>query len=185
MYRTASAVMRSVLNTYPVSRFRSLEERIGIVAFALMLMFAMSHGAAAHEFKIGDIEIGHPWSRVVPQGAKVSAGYLTITNNGSEADRLVSVASPVAGKTELHEMAVDSSGVMTMRPLADGVEIPAGATVELKPGGMHVMFMGVMQWAKEGETFKGTLTFEKAGAVDVEFKAQPMGEGAGHSSHGG
>ncbi|MBX3568714.1 MAG: copper chaperone PCu(A)C [Rhizobiaceae bacterium] len=176
---------RVAINTYPFSRLRSFGERIGIVAFTMMLLFAMSQSLWAHEFKAGDIEIVHPWSRATPDGAKVAAGYLTLKNDGSEGDRLVSVSGEIAGKTEVHEMAVDASGVMTMRPVEGGVEIPAGGTVELKPGGFHIMFMGLRQGVKEGEAFKGTLTFEKAGSIDVEFDVQAIGGAAGHDDHGG
>ncbi|MBL8581972.1 MAG: copper chaperone PCu(A)C, partial [Rhizobiaceae bacterium] len=120
-----------------------------------------------------------------PDGAKVAAGYITLKNDGNEADRLVSATGEIAGKTEVHEMAVGADGVMTMRPVEGGIEIPAGATVELKPGGFHVMFMNLKQGVKEGETFNGTLTFEKAGTVDVEFEVQAIGGTSGHDDHGG
>lgn len=176
---------RVAFNTYPLSRFRSLEERLGVLAFTMMLLFAMTQGLFAHEFKVGDIEIVHPWSRATPDAAKVAAGYITLKNEGAETDRLVSATGEIAGKTEVHEMAVDASGVMTMRPVAGGIEIPAGTTVELKPGGFHVMFMDLNRGVKEGEKFKGTLTFEKAGSVDVEFDVQAIGGTSGHDSHGG
>lgn len=164
--------------------FRSIEERLGIAVFAMMLLFASTHALLAHGFKVGALEIGHPWSRATPAGAKVAAGYLTIKNNGAEADRLVSVQSDIAEKAEIHEMAVDAKGVMTMRKLADGVEIPAGGEVALKPGSYHIMFMGLKSPAKEGEKFAGTLTFEKAGTVKVEFAVDAMsGQSQDHSSH--
>ena len=87
----------------------------------------------------------------------------------------------IAGRVEIHEMAVDDKGVMTMRPLADGLEIPAGGKAELKPGGFHIMEHGV----KEGDVFKGTLTFEKAGTVDVEYAVEAIGGKSGHDGHGG
>src|SRR5690606_26613858 len=118
--------------------FRSFEARLGIVVFTLALIFAGAHGVLAHEFKFGDLEIGHPWSRATPHGAQVAGGYMTITNQGSSADRLVSVSSDISDKAEIHEMAV-KDGVMTMRPVEGGLEIPAGATIELKPGGYHLM----------------------------------------------
>ena len=110
----------------------------------------------------------------------MAAGYLVISNEGSTSDRLVSATGEIAGKTEIHEMAVDANGVMTMRPLADGLEIPAGGEVKLEPGSFHIMFMDLKRGAKEGETFKGTLTFEKAGTVNVEFSVDAMGGGGGH-----
>lgn len=171
----------------PFARFRSFEERIGIAAFTLLFLFALLQPLLAHEFKAGEIMIDHPWARATPEGAKVAGGFMVLKNMGSEPDRLVSATAEFAGKTEIHEMAVDDKGVMTMRPLADGLAIPAGGEVELKPGGFHVMFMQINRPAVEGEKLKGTLTFEKAGTVEVEFEVQAMGSGMGghdHSSHG-
>lgn len=175
---------RVTLNTYPFNRFRSFEERTGVIGFALMLLFALCQPLWAHDFKVGDIEIDHPWSRATPEGAKVAAGYVVIKNHGSAADRLVSATGEIAGRTEIHEMAVDAQGVMTMRPLAEGLEIPAGGQAELKPGSFHIMFLNLQRGAKEGETFKGMLTFEKAGSVEVEYAVQAMGGEPGHNGHG-
>lgn len=170
------------------SRFRSVEDHLGLLALSLLLVLLLCQSLWAHGFKVGDLEIGHPWSRATPAGAKVAAGYLTIKNNGTSADRLISVTGVIAGKAEIHEMSVDANGVMTMRPLADGLEIPAGGEVALKPGSAHIMFMDLKQPAKEGERFKGTLTFEKAGTVDVEFAVDKMAGAAeepAHAGHGG
>lgn len=153
---------------------RRFEERLGIAVFVLALLFASGQSVFAHEFKVGDIEIGHPWSRATPAGAKVAGGYLTITNTGSSPDRLLSISSDISAKAELHEMGV-KDGVMTMRPVADGLEIPAGGKVTLGPGSYHVMFMDLKQPPREGEMFAATLTFEKAGAVTVEFAVQAIG----------
>jgi copper(I)-binding protein len=179
----------SALPARALRRFRSAEERLGILAFVAMLLIALTHPLLAHEFKAGDLEIDHPWSRATPPGAKVAAGYAVIRNAGSEPDRLVAVSGEIAGRGEIHEMAVDASGVMTMRPV-EGVEIPAGGTAELKPGGFHIMFLDLSAGAKEGERFKGTLTFEKAGTVEVEFAVEGMGaapahEHGAHDGHGG
>lgn len=152
---------------------------------AAAVLVALSSGAFAHEYKAGDLTIGHPWSRATLPGAKVAAGYLTVTNGGSAPDRLVAATGAIAGKTEIHEMSVDAAGVMTMRPLTAGVDIPAGATVELKPGGMHIMFMDLTGAVKAGEMFKGTLTFEKAGTVDIEFKVEDKGKQPDHMNHDG
>lgn len=177
---------RNALNSYPLSRFRSVEERMGMVAFTLMLVFALSQSVLAHEFKAGDLDIHHPWSRVTPDNAKVAAGYVKIVNKGAQADRLVGVTAEIAGKAEIHEMSVDADGVMTMRPLEGGVEIPAGGEIKLKPGFYHIMFMDLREQPKEGVNFKGTLTFEKAGTVNVEFVVKAMATGEkDHNSHGG
>ncbi|EPE94972.1 copper chaperone PCu(A)C [Rhizobium grahamii] len=124
--------------------------------------------ATANDIKVGAIDIGHPRARAMVPGAKVGGGYLELTNTGSIDDRLVRITSERAATAEVHHMSV-ANGVMTMRPVVDGLTIPAGKTVELKPGGYHVMFMDVAKPFKEGETIRATLTFEKAGSVDVEF----------------
>lgn len=154
---------------------------IGSLALALSVASA---AALAHSFKAGPLKIGHPWSRATPNGAKVGGGYLSIENTGAAPDRLVSVAVPFAGRTEIHEMAV-KDGIMTMRPLEKGIEVPPGQTVEFKPGGYHLMFMDLKQPLKQGEMLKGTLTFEKAGSVDVEFKVESIAAKGGEGEHKG
>ncbi|RWB61274.1 MAG: copper chaperone PCu(A)C [Mesorhizobium sp.] len=151
-------------------------------AFVLVFLLACVPGAFAHEFKIGDLEIGHPWSRATPPGAKVAGGYFTVTNKGNSPDRLLSISSDISDKAELHEMGV-KDGVMTMRPVSGGLEIPARGKVALKPGGYHLMFVGLKRQPKQGEKFPATLTFEKAGSVAVEFAVEGMGEMGGMEDH--
>jgi len=130
--------------------------------------------AGAHEYKLGALEIGHPWTRATPKGTTVGAGYLKVTNNGAAPDRLVSGSSSIAARFEIHEMSVDN-GVMKMRPLKDGVEIKPGQTVELKPGGLHIMMVGLKAPIMTGDHVKATLVFEKAGPLTVDFIAVPVG----------
>lgn len=106
--------------------------------------------AAAHEFQVGDLLIEHPWTRATPKAADVAAGFMKITNGGSQPDRLIGVTSPISDVGQIHTMVVEND-VMKMQELKDGLEIPAGATVELKPKSFHVMFMGLRQELKEGE----------------------------------
>ncbi|CAN7607203.1 copper chaperone PCu(A)C [Rhizobium sp. LjRoot258] len=148
------------------------------------LLFAGLFAAIAnsHDFKAGDIAIGHPHARAMVPGAKVGGGYLKLTNAGSTDDKLVSITSERAAKTEVHQMSVNN-GVMTMRPVAGGLVIPAGQTVELKPGGFHIMFMDVAEPFKEGEMIKATLTFEKAGSVVVEFEVGSAGGASAKDHH--
>jgi hypothetical protein len=143
------------------------------ILFACILSLAAG-AAAAQEFKAGPLEIDQPWSRATPKGAKVAAGYLTIKNTGTAPDRLVSGTSPVAGKFEIHEMKMDK-GVMTMRPVPEGVEIKPGETVELKPSSFHFMIMDLKQPIVRGKPFKASLMFEKAGPVEVEFTVVAAG----------
>ena len=154
--------------------------------FGMLLagVIALSSSAHANDYKVGALEIDHPWSRAVPKGATVAAGYLTIKNTGTEPDRLVSGSTPVAGKFEIHEMTMDK-GVMRMRPVPAGIVIKPGETVELKPQSMHIMMMGLKQPIEKGKSFKGSLVFEKAGAVDVDFAVEGVGATptAAHDMH--
>jgi hypothetical protein len=136
----------------------------------------------AHEYTLGNLRIVHPWTRATPPSARVAGGFLTIENKGAEPDRLVGATFERAGAVELHEMALEN-GVMRMREIAGGIAIAPGATVTLKPGGLHVMFMGLSGQLRQGEKFKGTLVFERAGRIDVEFAVEAMGA-AGQTGHG-
>lgn len=144
------------------------------LAFGLLLAPAQLF---ALEFKVGAIEIEDPWSRATPGGASVAAGYLTLKNKGDAPDRLVAATAEIAGSTSIHEMSM-ADGVMQMRPLPDGVVVPAGGEVALKPGSYHFMFMDLKRSLKEGETFAATLTFEKAGSVAVTFMVEKPGASA-------
>ncbi len=130
--------------------------------------------ALAGDFTKGPLTVATPWIRATPAGAPVAGGYLTLTNRGAEPDRLIGGSVGFAGKVEIHEMAM-ANGVMTMRALPKGLEIAPGASVELKPGSFHVMFMDLKRQLKQGETLDGSLVFEKAGAVPVQFSVESMG----------
>ena len=147
---------------------------------AALVLLALPAGA--HGYKVGSLEIGHPWARATPKGAAVAGGYMTITNNGAEPDRLTAFSSPAADRFEIHEMSMDG-GVMKMRALPKGLEIKPGEKVELKPGSYHLMFMQLKQPFEKDKRVKGTLTFEKAGTVEVEFAVEAVG--ASPSGHGG
>lgn len=161
---------------------------------ASIVALALSASAVlAHDFTVGTLEVHHPASKATLPGQPVGGGFMTIANKGAEADRLVSITAPdVSDDVQIHEMAIEND-VMKMRQLPDGIEIPAGATVELKSGGLHVMFMKIKHPFKEGESFKATLNFEKAGALEVDFtigSAKPGNAtdaegGANHEGHGG
>ena len=114
------------------------------------------------------------WTRATPKSAKVAGGYLKFTNTGSTPDRLTGGSADVSRTFEVHEMSMDG-GVMKMRELKNGLEIPPGATVELKPGAYHIMMMNLSRPLAKGDKVKGSLTFEKAGKVDVEFTVEALG----------
>lgn len=143
------------------------------IVFAFGLTIAALFGLAdahAHEMKIGDLVIGHPWSRQTPAGAQTAAGFMTITNNGRQDDRLISATAAISAIAQIHEMRMEGD-VMKMTEMPDGIVIPAGSSVVLKPGLLHIMFMGLKTPVNEGDVFAGTLTFEKAGTVDIEYEA--------------
>jgi copper(I)-binding protein len=150
------------------------------VIVTLIALILSAGPVFAHDYKAGDLAIHHPWSKAMNPGAKAGGGFMTITNHGTEPDRLTKVSSDVAGLIQVHEMKVDN-GMMTMAEIPGGLEIAPGSTVELAPGAIHVMFMSVKQPFKEGEKIKAVLTFEKAGDVAVEFKVEPANKAAdGH-----
>jgi copper(I)-binding protein len=139
------------------------------LAFASTLSLAALAGAAqADEVKLGNLVISDVWSRQSPMFTDAAAGFMIITNTGAEADTLVKATAEITPTVQLHEMKMEND-VMKMAEVAGGIPLPAGATVELKPGGLHVMFMGLSALPKEGDVLKGTLTFEKAGTVDVQY----------------
>ena len=110
---------------------------------ALFLLLTSLPGLAlANDSRLGSLEIGQPWARATASTAPTGGGFLTITNKGTTADRLIAVRTPVAEQAEIHEMKMDGN-VMRMRALDGGLEIPAGATVTLAPGGFHLMLMGL------------------------------------------
>jgi hypothetical protein len=132
--------------------------------------------AAAHEYKAGNLEIVHPWARATLKGSTVADGFMKVINHGSAPDRLLSVSVEFAKTGQIHDMKMDGD-VMKMQELTQGLEIPAGATVELKPKSMHLMFVGVDQELVPGTVVNGELVFEKAGTVKVEFMIEPAGTG--------
>ena len=137
------------------------------------------HGESGHVAVAGDLEISAAWARAMLPGQPAGGGYLTIANKGAEADRLLGGETPAAGRLEIHTMEVVNE-VMTMRPVEGGLEIPAGGTVELAPGGFHLMFMEVVEPFREGGTVAVTLQFEKAGPVVVELPVRAARGGGQH-----
>lgn len=143
-------------------------------AVAALLLVVLASNASAHDYKLGPLVINHPWSRATPKAAPVAGGYMKITNTGTVAERLVGGSTDVAKRFEIHEMRMDGN-VMKMRELANGLEIPPGQTVELKPGSYHVMMLNPSKQFIKGERVKATLTFEKAGKIEIEFAVEAAG----------
>jgi len=170
-----TSLSRAGLAAHPsASRRRFLAGAAALAAGLAALIGPLSGPVSAHGYKVGSLEIGHPWSRATPANAPVAGGYMTIENTGDTDDRLVSVSAEISARGEIHEMKVEGN-VMRMSPLPEGLVIKAGETVKLAPGGYHLMFMPLERQLKEGEAFKGELVFEKAGKVAVEFKVEGIG----------
>lgn len=155
------------------------------IAAALCALALTAMSASAHDYAIGPLKIMHPWARTTPNGAVVGAGFLKIKNDGAASDRLMGGTVEAASRLEIHETSADR-GVTKMRELESGLEIRSGQTIELRPGGIHLMFKDLTRPLQNGERIKGTLTFEKAGKVEVEYLVQPVGaqEPAPPISHG-
>lgn len=155
-------------------------------SFAFATLAAVLFGVQAHaqEVKAGDLVITQAWSRATPSGAKIAGGYLTIENKGAAPDRLLGGSGDIAGKVEVHEMAMNN-GVMTMRPLDKGLTIEPGKTVKLAPGGFHLMIMDLKGPFKQGDKVPLTLEFEKAGKVALSLDVHGVGAQApeGHAGH--
>ena len=140
-----------------------------------------AHDAGA--LTLGDLTIEAAWTRATPGAARTGAGYLTVTNHGAAADRLIGGQAPFAERVEIHTVEM-TDGVMKMRELADGLTIPPGETVVLKPGGYHIMFLDLREPLSAGETRTVTLTFDEAGSVEVPLPVAEVGTTESHDGHG-
>ncbi|WP_336488494.1 DUF1775 domain-containing protein [Methylobacterium nigriterrae] len=155
----------------------------------VLIVAAPQKGPAPAAVKAGDLAIETPWMRATPGGAKVAGGYVRITNAGTAPDTLTGASIPIADRGEIHSMSMEG-GVMRMAAVEGGLTIKPGETVELKPGGLHLMFLDLKAGPKAGETVQGTLTFARAGTVPVTFSVAPIGAQApggeaagGHHHH--
>ncbi len=155
-------------------------------SLAAAAAITLATSATAHEYKIGDLVVDHPMAFETAKTAQTAGGFMTISNTGDTADRLVAVEADFP-RVEIHTTEMDGDIARMMR-LEDGIELPAGGEVMLKPGGFHVMFMGLRGDPFEvGEEVPATLVFENAGSLEVTFKVEErtMGAHSGmdHSAH--
>jgi copper(I)-binding protein len=159
-------------------------------AVLLAVLSLIAGPAAAEDYAAGSIEISSPWMRATPRGADVASAYLTVVNKGTQAERLIGGSLTGVSRFEVHRMEMEG-GVAKMRPVEGGLEIKPGQSVSLTPGSLHVMLIGLTQPFQPGQHIKGTLVFEKAGKVDVEFSVESIGAAgpvqsapaAAHSGH--
>jgi len=142
--------------------------------FCAGVLACLALSVHADEVRAGDLVITQAWMRATPGGAKVGGGYLTIANKGTMPDRLISASADFADKAQLHEMST-KDGVMTMRPVDDGLAIDPGKTVTLAPGGYHLMLLGLKKPLREGDKVAITLEFERAGVVGIAFNVEGVG----------
>ena len=155
-----------------------MKQRGCLTAIVLLLLL---FGGQAHAQTSGQntILVERPWARATPAGARTGAVYVTLINNGSSSDSLLGAATPVADQVQFHS-ATEENGVSRMREMRS-VDVTPGARVAFSPGGLHIMVVGLKQPLKEGQTFPLTLTFEKAGKIDVMVPIEKVGAMQGGS----
>ena len=144
--------------------------RLAIMALCAAAIGLAARSAWAHDYTLGDLAIGHPWAAESVGPAPTGAAYFLVVNGGAVPDRLVAVATTVAKEAQLHTHLVED-GVVRMRQLK-GIDVDPGNPVEFRPGGLHVMLIGLAAPLKAGASFPMTLTFEKAGAIEVEVRVE-------------
>lgn len=132
---------------------------------------AMPEGAM---YQLGDLMVEGPWARATAQGSRVGGAFLTVRNTAHHGDRLISAESEIAARVQLH-MTLMEDGVMRMRHVEDGIEVPADGMAELMPGGFHIMMMGLKAPLQEGSSFPVTLTFERAGSITIDVPVRAAG----------
>lgn len=137
------------------------------------LLTVTDRPAQAHSFKAGALDIGHPWARATPAGAAIGGAYLKLDNHGADDKLLGANADSVANSVQLHLMSMDGN-VMKMRQV-DDIALPSGKVVDLKPGGYHLMLIGLKAALKAGDKFALRLKFENAGEVEVTVNVEAAG----------
>ena len=144
-----------------------------------VLLLAVAAGAAhPHSHEKGELQVRHPWARATPPGAKVAGAFLEIRNSGKQRDRLLSAATPVAARVEMHVTEREGE-VLRMRQVKS-FDVPGGSRLELKPGAHHLMLVDPHHPLKKGERFPLTLRFERAGEIEVSVEVQDLGSRHGH-----
>jgi len=141
-----------------------LKNLLGAVALITVAVSASAQTAT--------VEVKDVWARASAGGSTQSAAYAVLSNKGSASDRLVSASTPAAGKVELHTMTMEGD-IMRMRQIPN-IEVNPGVSVELKPGGLHIMLMDLKAPLKEGDKFPLTLNFEKGGNSTLDVTVRSM-----------
>lgn len=152
------------------------------IAFPLLLALVLAATACARQDhqRFGDLAVSLPWARATPPGAPVAGAFLTVHNRGHAPDRLLGVETRAAERVEIHEVR-EVDGIARMRELPEGLPLPAGATVVLKPGGYHLMFIQPAPPFVAGDEVAATLVFERAGRLDVAFQVRDISASSGQA----
>jgi copper(I)-binding protein len=148
----------------------------------MAIAYLIAQPAMAAEYKVGPLLIGDPWSRATPKGTQTAIGYMIIKNNGIVSDRLVGGSIEIADSFQLHAMTMEN-GIAKMREL-NGIEIKPGEVIEFKPGGSHLMFVNLKHPLSKGERINGTLVFERAGIVQIQYSVEGIGAQQGPQNMG-
>ena len=154
-----------------------------LTASALIVFsgYSLAHNdMKSPEYRIGQLKIENPYARATVPGQKAAGGFMKIENKGT-ADQLIAASSPIAGEMQLHTMTMDGN-VMKMREVKV-IDVPANGSVELKPGGLHLMFMDIKSPLKAGEAVPVKLKFQKAGEVEIKVPVREISAGSGHQKH--
>lgn len=156
-----------------------MQRILGLAAVLVVL----AGSAMAKDYTLAGLTIAQPWTRVTPGAIKTGSAYLSVTNTGGAMDRLVGASSPAAERAELHNHEMEGN-IARMRPVT-AIDLPPGKTAELKPGGLHIMLIGLKEPIRMGKPVPLTLRFEKAGTVEVELAVESAGATApDHRGHG-
>lgn len=149
-----------------------------VIALLFLVISGTVHGE--HSFTRGDVTVTHPWSRPTPPGVPMGVGYMVISNQGDTAITFVGATTPKAEKVTLHQSMMKDD-MMSMRPLTEGLSIPAGETVKLEPHGYHLMLEGLKSAVARGESFPMTLEFDTEESMQIELHTTPMEQSSGSS----
>lgn len=150
-----------------------MKKAITLMAALAAVLSLLSSGAKAAEFTSGDITVVNPWARASAGKARNGGAYMELVNRGNDVDRLIGASTPAAKKAELHTHLMEGD-IMVMRQIK-AIEINPGVASVLKPGGLHIMLMGLKAPLKMGETFPITLTFEKSGKIEIKVIVMAVG----------
>ncbi len=163
-----ASVTAAVFTALSFSTALMAQDKMKMMDHSKMKMADMPKAASVQK---GDLLLSGAWARQSFGKAANSAGFMTIKNRGSSDDLLIGVSSTISKKTELHTHIKDGD-VMRMRRVEGGIKVPKNGSTELKPGSLHVMFIGLKEPLKAGASFPLTLTFKNAGDVTLTMTAQ-------------